>query len=422
MLKMIIWIILTVIFAGMGTMCGNFAIQAYKDWRAEKASQITPQEKEDLSPKISVGFNPFVDEVFYPTPHEYPLKEYQILITNQNRKSVPVSNMMIEFFFNNTIVQASCIVNQSGASGVQSAFRTMENQNGKTTYTELPAESPIPDPATSLNVEKQKINEDVVNTNISVFNSREMITEAVYDSKIVVDLTKRPTLIRRPDLMGRYIGKYEYKIKGKQFIGEIKGTIPAAKKELIEARSHYNKGLNFVKLQNLHEAVLEYDKAIDLYPQYVNAYFDRGYAFLMLNENEKAILDSNKALELDPHKIDAYFNKAGALGNLKRFDEAIQLYTIYLEKKPNDAEGHYARGLAYGHKGQNDEAMSDFNKAIELNPNYLRAYLDRGAIYERLGNYDGAISDYRKALELNPKISKEIETRISAVKKNRSLK
>lgn len=225
-------------------------------------------------------------------------------------------------------------------------------------------------------------------------------------------------------MMGKYSGKYVYQIKGKQFSGEISGIIPDAKTELIKAKHHFVKGNDFAGREKYEEAVPEYNKAIDLHPQYTEAYFRRGYALLSLKEYEKAISDFNKALDLSPKYANAYFNRASAKAELKRYDDAIQDYTTYIHIKPKDEEAYYGRGLAFGWNGENDKAISDFNEAIELNTEYGKAHLARGVIYARreMGEYDKAISDYYKALQLNPDMRTEIEAKLSIAYSNRGIK
>ncbi len=57
------------------------------------------------------------------------------------------------------------------------------------------------------------------------------------------------------------------------------------------------------------EAIKDYDKAIELNPQYAKAYNNRGKAKAKLGRNEEAIKDYDKAIELNPQLAEAYNNR-----------------------------------------------------------------------------------------------------------------
>ncbi len=53
----------------------------------------------------------------------------------------------------------------------------------------------------------------------------------------------------------------------------------------------------------------DYNKAIEINPQYAYAYNNRGWVYYNLKEYDKAIKDYNKALEIDPKVPSASNNK-----------------------------------------------------------------------------------------------------------------
>ena len=60
----------------------------------------------------------------------------------------------------------------------------------------------------------------------------------------------------------------------------------------------------------------DYNKALDLDPNYTEAYYNRGLAKDELQDYEGAIEDYNKALDLDPNDTYAYNNRELALQKL----------------------------------------------------------------------------------------------------------
>ena len=113
------------------------------------------------------------------------------------------------------------------------------------------------------------------------------------------------------------------------------------------------------------EAIVSYDKAIDLNIQFAEAYYNRGIANTNLENHEKAIKDYNKAIELNPQYVDAYSNRGVANFNLDKHEEAIK----------------------------------DYNKAIEIASQFDIAYYNRGNAKLALGYRNGTIKDYKEAIE-----------------------
>lgn len=165
-----------------------------------------------------------------------------------------------------------------------------------------------------------------------------------------------------------------------------------------------NLGDCYKDLKNYSRAVEAYTQAINLAPNYQEAYFDRAWCYGELGDNEKALNDYNKLLELNPnYDSAAYYNRALAYNNLKQYDKAIADYSKALEIDPNNQDAYFNRGLMYIYTDKYDYALADYNKLLELNPNYAgNAYNNRGWIYEKLGNLNKALAEYDKALELDP--------------------
>ena len=136
-------------------------------------------------------------------------------------------------------------------------------------------------------------------------------------------------------------------------------------------------------------------------------YFDRG----VVKEEEEfqdfpgALADYNKAIELDPEYMDAYFNR-GFLKYLELddIDGALDDYNKAIELAPSNANVYYYRGLLKHHRINDiDEALDDYNKAIELAPSNANIYYYRGLLkYYKINDIDGALDDYNKAIGEHP--------------------
>ncbi len=98
------------------------------------------------------------------------------------------------------------------------------------------------------------------------------------------------------------------------------------------AEWHADRGYKLFHQGLYDEAIKECTKAIELAPDFAEAYNARGIAYVQKNELNQAIADFDKAIELDPELAKAYNNRG---------------YTYYL-------------------KGEVAKAISDFEKFIEV--------------------------------------------------------
>jgi len=116
-----------------------------------------------------------------------------------------------------------------------------------------------------------------------------------------------------------------------------------------------------------------------------------------LKQYESAIEDYGKAIELNPNFAEAYNNRGAAYLNLKQYESAIEDYGKAIELNPNDAEAYNNRGAAYALLSQHEREIADYNKAIALNPNFAEAYRNRGKAYSEIGRCEESARDYKKA-------------------------
>jgi len=189
----------------------------------EKKELIFEEEKQALSPKIDIKLYPSPEKV---TPYKFPFKQYKLLIQNLNKNSVTITDFRIEFIFPNivNVVKQMPLLYTGGSFSVAGLSVYEQKKDGSTyNYEEQPMETAITKNF-SLSVQKAKINEIETNTNIVIFNCERWPEKVGFSGEVVVDLSKRPEILKKPD--GTYAGIYFYEIKGKKFSERISGTIP----------------------------------------------------------------------------------------------------------------------------------------------------------------------------------------------------
>ncbi|MEO7047510.1 MAG: tetratricopeptide repeat protein, partial [Ferruginibacter sp.] len=139
--------------------------------------------------------------------------------------------------------------------------------------------------------------------------------------------------------------------------------------------------------------------------QKTGSYLIDGFAKFKINDFAAAIEYYNKAIDLNPDFKEAYFFRAMARKITRNYTGAIEDYNKALEFSPRDEIYYCGRGEAKMEMQNNAGAMKDFNTAIEINKKYEEAYYNRGIAKKNLNDHSGALEDLNKAIELSPKFA-----------------
>ncbi|PCR84376.1 hypothetical protein CQA79_10225 [Fusobacterium nucleatum] len=81
----------------------------------------------------------------------------------------------------------------------------------------------------------------------------------------------------------------------------------------------------------------------------------------------------NKAIDLDPNFSDAYNIRGITYVNQEKFDEAVKNFSKTIEINPNDKKYYYNLGILYIDLNNYEKAIETLNKAIDLDPNFSDA-------------------------------------------------
>jgi predicted O-linked N-acetylglucosamine transferase (SPINDLY family) len=90
-----------------------------------------------------------------------------------------------------------------------------------------------------------------------------------------------------------------------------------------------------VDLKHPEDALVSYDRAIALKPDYAEAYYNRGNALVDLKRPEDALVSYDKAIALKRDYAEAYSNRGAALTDLKRPADALVSYDRAIALKPD---------------------------------------------------------------------------------------
>ncbi|MEB3340097.1 DnaJ domain-containing protein [Okeania sp.] len=128
----------------------------------------------------------------------------------------------------------------------------------------------------------------------------------------------------------------------------------------------YQRGVAKSQVGDYHGAILDYTKALEINPDWVQVLYHRGFASYKLQDYRNADLDYTKALSLDPSLVEVYYYRGLCRIKLKYIQAGMDDYIKALEINPNFAHVYYHRGLVYLELQENRLAKLDFQKAAQI--------------------------------------------------------
>ena len=169
-----------------------------------------------------------------------------------------------------------------------------------------------------------------------------------------------------------------------------------------ESNKYFDEGVELYEEGKFKEAIVCFDKAIEINPNFEDTWNGKGAALYALNKYEEAIVCFDKAIEINPKYEKAWYNKGNALYDFNKKEEAIVCYDKAIEINPNDEDAWCNKGNVLSALNKKEEAIVCYNKAIEINPKHEYVWYNKGAALSDLNKYEEAIVCYDKTIEINP--------------------
>ena len=156
-----------------------------------------------------------------------------------------------------------------------------------------------------------------------------------------------------------------------QALNSQKAQIKALRQELHSLREtqkeyaheYYLMGNECItKAHDANAAIRCFDKALNLNPNYVEAWVRKGVTLLDIGEDYDAQVCLNKAVKLSPKSFKARYNRGKCLLKLKYYDEAILDFQQAVSIKPKHAASH--EYLAEGFRAIGEDELAQRHQDI----------------------------------------------------------
>jgi tetratricopeptide (TPR) repeat protein len=183
------------------------------------------------------------------------------------------------------------------------------------------------------------------------------------------------------------------------------------------ARGAYMKGVQLHREGSLEQALVEYGKALRIYPNYVQALGDLGTIFILFNHPESALTFLRRAHDLDSCNVVINLNIAIALTEQEDYSGAVKVFKNILSTNPRLGLAQYYLAKVYYSQKKYEAAEEYIRQAIVNDPHLLEASLLMINISLQEKKYDQAreaLLHVRRAMD-NTMISKFIDEQLSTL-------
>lgn len=163
---------------------------------------------------------------------------------------------------------------------------------------------------------------------------------------------------------------------------------------------HNNLGNAFQYLERPDLALEEYQKTLELEPNYPLAVYNKGIAYYRMGKYNNAISAFEDAAKLDPGNSGNLYNLGLANARVGRFAEAVSAYRRAIQAGGDSAPVFGSLGLAYLWQGRAEEAISAIRTALKRDPKTPGALGNLGIALYRQGRYSESIETLTAAWKM----------------------
>jgi tetratricopeptide (TPR) repeat protein len=190
-----------------------------------------------------------------------------------------------------------------------------------------------------------------------------------------------------------------------------------------QAEKQFREGRKKLGGRKVSAAIQHLKKAVEISPEYVDAWNELGTIAYQTGEYEQAEGYFRQALRHDPGAFAPVVNLGGTLLSLGRFDDALAYNLQAVELQPEDALANSQTGMNYFYFGKFPEALKYLTAAKQLDPaHFSQPQIFLAEIHGRMGRPRQAIGELRDFLDRHPDSPRSAQVRQTIARLERATK
>ena len=179
-----------------------------------------------------------------------------------------------------------------------------------------------------------------------------------------------------------------------------------------ELKKVFDEGVAASRAGNHDDAISKFTAAAGLNATCYDCYYNIAFSEMQKKEYDKAEAAYKKAIELKPDYAEAYSGLANMYNATRKFDEAAAASAKAMELSGGagaaagggggNADAMFNQGVILWNAGKVADAKKQFEGAIAANPNHAESHYQLGMALVNEGNLNGAAAEFEKYLQLAP--------------------
>mgnify|MGYP000869489506 CR=1 FL=1 len=163
-------------------------------------------------------------------------------------------------------------------------------------------------------------------------------------------------------------------------------------------KAHFNRGLAYYNRGQLERSIAEYQKAIQIKPDFAQARNNLGNVYYNQSKLEEAVVEYQRAIAINPNHAKAHYNLGVVYHQQGELEQAIIQYQQAIASIPQEEKRGNNDGVTYSDPGRLVFGMAVDNPTT--NPNYARAHYYLAQIYSVKNEKEQAIEWLQQAIVL----------------------
>lgn len=183
----------------------------------------------------------------------------------------------------------------------------------------------------------------------------------------------------------------------------------------LRALESYNKG---TRMADVREKVTCYSRAVELLPEFYEAWFNLAVVLGNDGELEQALDAYKKAILLKRSSVEARRNLGRLYMKSEAYDKAIEVFKEVATLMPDAPQSFNDLGEAYRQAGKYSQAAESFNKALALDEHYANALYNLGVTQVQQDDWMLAYDAFERYLAAAPDADdrERVETWLTKIK------
>jgi tetratricopeptide (TPR) repeat protein len=194
-----------------------------------------------------------------------------------------------------------------------------------------------------------------------------------------------------------------------QLVAENPGVPPPTAAKTVEvgipaeAQKEFDKGkAELLEEKKLESGTAHLEKAVAVYPKYLEAHLLLANAYVESRNFEKAEKEAQSAIAIDPKQPASHFTLGEVYRRQQKYPQAEQAIQEGLKLDPKSSQGHFALAEVYYAQGDLAKAGPQVGTALQLKPDFAEAHLLAGNILLKARQLEGALQMFQEYLRLQP--------------------